>query len=126
MRVNGSHLADLEVTQRDPRERLRRCPLRTRDQVADDRDAVHVIVGAEERVQYEQLAHHVREVQYLREHVESHQVVPVAVAAYQTHVLGDEVLYDDATSAAVLALVVQVVIEVADHVLDRLVASFRV
>ena len=35
-------------------------------------------------------------------------------------------LDDDATSAAVLALVVQVVIEVADHVLDRLVAAFRV
>ena len=33
---------------------------------------------------------------------------------------------DDATSAAVLALVFQIVVEMADHVLDRLVASFRI
>ena len=35
-------------------------------------------------------------------------------------------LDDDATSATILTLVLQVVIKMADHVLDRLVASFRI
>ena len=35
-------------------------------------------------------------------------------------------LDDDATSAAVFALVFQIVVKMADHVLDRLVASFRI
>ena len=85
-----------------------------------------MVVGAEERVQQEQLAEYVGEVQEFGGQVEHDQVVAVPVAADHAKVLGEEVLQEHTTTAPILTLVVQIVVHVADHVLDRLVASFWV
>ena len=82
--VNGAHLTDLEVAQGDSREPLGGGPLGARNQVPDHGEAVHVIIGAEETVQHKQLTYNVGKIQYLREHVQSHQIVAVSVTAYQT------------------------------------------
>ena len=126
VRMDRAHLTDLEVAQRDPREAASRRPVVARDEVDYDADAVDVVIGAQEAVQEEQLREDIGEVQDLCGEVQHHQVVAASVAAQHAQVLGEEVLDEHATSAAVLALIVQVVIHVTDHVLDRLVASFRI
>ena len=69
MAVQVAHLANLEVAQRDARKAARCRPVGVGDQVADDVEAVQVIVGAEEAVQHEQLADHVSEIEHFRRHV---------------------------------------------------------
>jgi len=91
-----------------------------------DFDAVQVVVGSDEEIQQIQLHGDVAEVEDLGYHVQRQQVVAVAVAAREAEVARDEVLQTDAASAAVLTLVVEIVVQMADHVLDGLVAALRI
>jgi len=127
MRVVVTHLTDPEVAKRDARE-ARRGGVESLadDQVPDDLDAVEVIVGAKKQIQHEQLKDAVAEVEHLRDHVKSQQVVAIAIAARQPQVASGEPFKTDAAAASVFALVVKVMVKMANHVLDGLVATFWV
>ena len=85
-----------------------------------------MVIRAQEAVQHEQLEYNVTEIQHLRAHVQRDQIVPVAVATDQAKMFGKEVFDADTAAAAVLALVLQVVVEMPHGVLQRLVATFRI
>jgi len=127
VRQNGAHLPDTEVTESNSRE-ARRCSVYrlSRNKIAHDFDTVQMIVSSKEEIQQKQLHDDIPEVQNLGRHVQSQQVVAVAVAASQAEIARHDVLQTDAASASVLALVVEVVVEMPDHVLDCLVAALRI
>ena len=127
VRQAGAHRSDLEVAQSHSREARRRgVHSLPDDQVVDDFDAVQVIAGSEEEIQQKQLHGDVAEVQDLDRHVQSQQVVAEPIAARQAEVARHKVFEACAAAASVFALVVQVVIEMSNHVLDGLITALRV
>ena len=127
VRQDGAHLSNAEVAQSNSRK-ARRSGVHglSDDKVVYDFDTVQVVVGSEEQVQQKQLQGNVAEVEDFCHHVQRQQIVAVAVTARQAEVACQEVLQADTASAAVLALVVQVVVEMPDHVFNGLVAALRV
>ena len=89
-------------------------------------DAVEVVVGAKEASKDEQLADDVDEVENLRHQVESDEVITIAVTAWQAQVPGQAVFQMAAAAASVFPLVFQIMVEVANHVFYRFIATFRV
>ena len=137
--VNGAHLPDTEVAERHSGEPAKHDAVggsggRPTDapdsaagrQVDQHLDAVRAVVGRQERVEQEDLSDGVGEVQQLGDDVQQEQVVAVAIATDEARAASQARLDAGAETTTVVALVLQVVVEVSDHVLDGLVAPLRV
>ena len=86
-----------------------------------------MVPGAEEQVEQEQLSGDVGDVEQLGGGVQRHQVVAVAVAdAEAEEAARQEAPQRRAAAGPVALLVLEVVVEMADHVLDGLLAPLRV
>ena len=118
--VHARLVAYLELAECDAREPLRVAPVLAADQLLDDAQAVHRVVDPQERVQQEQLADGVDDVQQFDGHVAGDEVVAVQLAADEAAQLGDEVLDADHTPCAVLALGQQVAVHLVDDVANCL------
>ena len=96
--------------------------LLTGHQVADHRESVHVIIRAQERVQHEELAQHVDDVEDLGDQVEDDQIVAVSAAEDEAARARHEVL--DAHDAPLLTLTpaADVPVELTRHVPHALLA----
>ena len=138
MAVHGAHLPHGEVAQRDRREPLRTgadrngasddaFELVTRQRLGNYLGAVQVISGAEQEVEQEQLPGDVGDVEHLRGGIQRHQIVAVAVADTKAkHIAGQKAAHGGTAAGTVALLVLEVVVEMSDHVLDGLLASLRV
>ena len=138
MTVYGAHLPDGEVAQRYRRKALHpgadghraaddALELVARESVDDYLDAVHVIPGAEQHVEQKQLPGDVGDVQHLGGGVQRHQVIAVAVADAETEQSsGQKATYRSATAGTVSLLILEIVVQMSYHVLDRLLSSLRV
>jgi len=137
--VNGPHLPDFKVAQRDARKpthddtvggsdgRPAASPDTTTGRQVDQYlHAVRTVVGGQEDIEQEDLSDGVGEVKQLGDDVQYEQVVAVAIAAEEARPSRQTHLEAGTTSAAVVSLVLQIVIKMSDHVLDGLVAALRV
>ena len=124
--VHARLVADLEVAERDAREALRRRPVLTADQPLHDVRPVQVVLHPEERVEQEQLADGVDDVDDLDDEVGGRQVVAVETTADEAAAARDQVLDADAAAGAVVALREQVTVHLVDDVADRLLADLQV
>ena len=85
-----------------------------------------MVVCSEERVEHEELPQQIDEIQAFGYQVQRQQIVTVPVAALQMESTAEEPAQPVAAASLVLPLIVQVVIQMPDHVLDRLVPPLRV
>ena len=106
--LNVAQPPHLEVAHGDAREARRLAPVLAATQRRQHVDAVHVVVGREERVEQEQLADHVGDVKQLHPHVERHQVVAVPPAREHAQRTRQAVLQADRAARLHRALVLQV------------------
>ena len=81
---------------------------------------------AEERVQHEELADRVQQVQALDEDVGCCEVVPVQTTPDQATDLGDGVLHADATAGPVISLRKQIPVQLVNYVPNSLFSDFKV
>jgi len=137
--VNGAHLPDFEVAQRHARKPSNDDAVGGSDrgaaaspdpttsrQVDQDLHAVRAVVGGQEGVEQEDLADGVGEVEQLRHDVQHQEIVAVAIAAEEAGPASQTRLKTCTTAASVVSLVLQIVVQMPDHVLDGLVAALRV
>ena len=116
-----AHLSHLEVTQRDPWKSARGCPVYAIDEILDNIESIQVIFCSQKPIQHEQLWKDIDEVEHLGGHVQSYQIVPVTVTTDNAQMLRKEMFTSETASAPVFSLVIQIVIQMANHVLDGLV-----
>jgi len=117
---------DRKLAERDAREPLRLRPVLAAQQALDDVGAVQVVVVDEQRVEEEQLADGVDDVDGLDRQVGGDQVVAVQLATDDAADLGDEVLDAHETAGSIVALREQVAVHLVDDVADRLLADLEV
>ena len=95
--------------------------------IRDDLCAVQMISGTEENVEEEQLSNDVDDVEEFRRRVQSDEIISVSVANPEAEKTArQEVAYACAAAGPVTALVLEVMVEVADHVLDGFLATLWV
>jgi len=86
-----------------------------------------VVSGAEQQVEEEKLTRHVGDVQHLCGSVQRHQIVTVAVSDTKAEESFRQIATKLGTAAgAVALLVLEVMVEMSNHVFDRLFSSLRV
>jgi len=137
--MHGAHLPDAEVAQSHARKPtnddavggscggpITAPDAATRRQVDQHLDAVRSVVGGQEGVEQEDLSDGVSEVEQLGDDVQQQQVVAIAIAADEARASRKAPLDAGAESTAVVSLILQVVIQMSDHVFDGLVAALRV
>jgi len=97
------------------------------DRIGDDVRAEKVVPGAEKDVENEELRDDIDDIEELGRRVESNEIVAVPVAdAEAAQAAWQEVAYACAAADPVAVLIFEVVVEVANHVLDRLLTPLRV
>lgn len=99
---------DFEVTHGDPGEAVGLRPVNALGDGVDDVDAVHVVFVAQEVVEEEDLAQHVRDEDRLDDEVNNNKVVAVATTAPTANGAGEHGLDADRAAGLVLLLASQV------------------
>ena len=113
--VDGQHALDgvalhvaetsnLQVAHRDAREPIRLRPVIASQQLLNHIDTIQVVVGAEEMVEYKQLADDVDDKEYFRDQVERDQVIPLATTTHEAYGARETILEAHCKIRLILAL----------------------